>query len=201
MRLTRPAAPEECCIDCCRKFDPGEHGFMLNPSIGPFIACLDREACDERAGGRPDEALPDELPEMPPPLAGPGAAPLRAAGKTTYAHLGRGAELDTEYDPATMVARVTQLGLVEVVRDRVALVPDFPRPGVQFRDITPLLADARALRAALLLLERDARALRPDLIVGVESRGFIFGVPLADRLGVGFLPARKPIASIFPTGL
>ncbi len=78
--------------------------------------------------------------------------------------------------------------LVAHVRD----IPDFPKKGIVFKDITPLLADAAALRRALDLLAEQARALSPELIVGIESRGFIFGVPLADRLGLGFAPVRKP---------
>lgn len=71
-------------------------------------------------------------------------------------------------------------------------VPGFPQPGILFRDITPLLGNAEALRATLDELTGIAEAARPDCIVGIESRGFIFGVPLADRLGLPFVPVRKP---------
>ena len=71
-------------------------------------------------------------------------------------------------------------------------IPDFPKPGILFRDITPLLADSEGLAAAVDQLERWARERAPDVVVGIESRGFIFGVPLALRLGVGFVPLRKP---------
>lgn len=71
-------------------------------------------------------------------------------------------------------------------------VPGFPQPGILFRDITPLLGNAEALRATLDELTGIAEAVRPDCIVGIESRGFIFGVPLADRLGLPFVPVRKP---------
>ncbi|MDQ7007733.1 MAG: adenine phosphoribosyltransferase [Acidobacteriota bacterium] len=71
-------------------------------------------------------------------------------------------------------------------------IPDFPKPGILFRDITPLLADAEGLAAVVDQLEQWARSRAPDVIVGIESRGFIFGVPLALRLGVGFVPVRKP---------
>src|SRR5437660_6796527 len=70
-------------------------------------------------------------------------------------------------------------------------VPDFPRPGILFKDITPLLGDREGLKATLDALEERARPLRPDRIVGIESRGFIFGGALADRLRVGFSPIRK----------
>jgi adenine phosphoribosyltransferase len=71
-------------------------------------------------------------------------------------------------------------------------VPDFPSPGILFRDVTPLLADAPAFAAALDQMERAAREQAPDAIVGIESRGFIFGSPLADRMGLPFVPVRKP---------
>jgi len=71
-------------------------------------------------------------------------------------------------------------------------VPDFPKPGIIFRDITPLLQSPSALSATLRLLEERAAARRPEVIVGIESRGFLFGVPLAARLGLGFVPIRKP---------
>lgn len=73
-------------------------------------------------------------------------------------------------------------------------VPDFPAPGILFRDITPVLRSASAMRAAIRLhLDAIADlAGRIDRIVGVESRGFLFGMPVAHALGVGFVPARKP---------
>ncbi len=80
------------------------------------------------------------------------------------------------------------MDLKALIRD----VPDFPQPGILFRDITPLLADADGLREAIDVLVADARATQPDAIVGIESRGFIFGAPLADRLGLPFVPVRKP---------
>jgi len=78
------------------------------------------------------------------------------------------------------------------LRTYVRAIPDFPRPGILFRDITPLLADPIALAAAvdgLVDLAADAAA---DLVIGAEARGFIFGPALATRLGAGFIPARKP---------
>jgi len=76
----------------------------------------------------------------------------------------------------------------EFLRD----VPDFPKPGIVFKDITPLLADPAALRAAVDALAERVAATRPDRIVGIESRGFLFGVPIALQLGLGFTPVRKP---------
>lgn len=71
-------------------------------------------------------------------------------------------------------------------------IPDFPEPGIIFRDITPLLADADGLSQALDWLEALYRDSGIDAVVGIESRGFLFGTPLADRLGLGFVPVRKP---------
>jgi adenine phosphoribosyltransferase len=69
-------------------------------------------------------------------------------------------------------------------------VPDFPEAGVLFRDITPLLGHAEALSAVLDALEGDARVHGAEAIVGIESRGFIFGVPVADRMKLPFVPVR-----------
>jgi adenine phosphoribosyltransferase len=71
-------------------------------------------------------------------------------------------------------------------------VPDFPEPGILFRDITPLLGDAAALRQVVDWLATTYQDAALDAVVGVESRGFIFGAPLAERLGLGFVPVRKP---------
>ncbi len=71
-------------------------------------------------------------------------------------------------------------------------IPDFPIPGILFRDITPLLGNAAAFSAALDGLEADAVARGAEAIVGIESRGFIFGAPLAARLALPFVPVRKP---------
>jgi adenine phosphoribosyltransferase len=78
--------------------------------------------------------------------------------------------------------------LASYVRD----VPDFPRPGIVFKDIMPLLADPVAFREAVEKLAWFARPLRPDIVLGAESRGFILGGALAYRLGCGFAAARKP---------
>jgi len=71
-------------------------------------------------------------------------------------------------------------------------VPDFPRQGIVFKDIMPLLGDAAALRAAVEALAEWAEPRRPDVILGAEARGFILGGALAYRLGCAFVPARKP---------
>lgn len=71
-------------------------------------------------------------------------------------------------------------------------IPDFPQPGILFRDITPLLGEPAAFRAVLDTMEREARERDAAAIVGIESRGFVFGAPLAERLGLPFVPVRKP---------
>ena len=77
------------------------------------------------------------------------------------------------------------------LRAKIREVPDFPKPGILFYDITTLLKDADAFRE---VIDRMADAVKDDrieLVVGMESRGFIFAAPLADRLGAGFVPVRK----------
>ena len=71
-------------------------------------------------------------------------------------------------------------------------VPDFPKEGILFKDITTLLKDPDALNFTLSVLTEHCRSLNPDVIVGVESRGFIFAPSIAQCLGIGFVPVRKP---------
>lgn len=71
-------------------------------------------------------------------------------------------------------------------------VPDFPKPGILFRDITPVLANGEALRASAQLLAAPFREAGLDQVLGIESRGFIFGALVAAELGCGFVPVRKP---------
>ncbi len=81
---------------------------------------------------------------------------------------------------------------IERILSRIRDVPDFPKPGILFKDVTPLLGDGPAFRGVTDLLAERVGPGRPELIVGIESRGFIFGAALAERLGVGFVPVRKP---------
>jgi adenine phosphoribosyltransferase len=81
---------------------------------------------------------------------------------------------------------------VAALREAVRDVPDFPKPGIVFKDITPVLGDAARFREAMDLMTELVRDLRPEQVVAVESRGFVFGSVLADRLGAGFVPVRKP---------
>lgn len=71
-------------------------------------------------------------------------------------------------------------------------IPDFPKPGIIFKDITPLLADSAGLALAVELMANPFRKARVDLVVGAESRGFIFGTAIAQSLSCGFVPVRKP---------
>lgn len=70
-------------------------------------------------------------------------------------------------------------------------VPDFPKPGIIFKDITPLLRDPGAFATAVDLMLEPAQGKKIDMVVGIESRGFIFAAPIAQRLKAGFAPARK----------
>jgi adenine phosphoribosyltransferase len=76
-------------------------------------------------------------------------------------------------------------------KDYIRVIPDFPQPGIRFKDITTLLKDAEAYRKAVEALADRVRHLNVDLIVGPEARGFVVGAPLALMLGVGFVPIRK----------
>ena len=78
------------------------------------------------------------------------------------------------------------------LKSKIRDVPDFPKPGIVFKDIMPLLADAEALRSTVDALAEWAAPRKPDLILGAEARGFITGGALACKLGCGFVAARKP---------
>ena len=81
---------------------------------------------------------------------------------------------------------------LRLIADRIRDVPDFPRPGILFKDITPLLADPLAFHAATEALAAPYHGTHIDLVVGIGARGFIFGTPVAKLLDVGFVPIRKP---------
>ena len=88
----------------------------------------------------------------------------------------------------SIAARVPRLDLRTRIRD----VPDFPKPGIVFKDIMPLLADAAALHQAVDDLAEWAQPRNVDIVVGAEARGFILGAAVAYKLGCGFVAARKP---------
>ena len=78
------------------------------------------------------------------------------------------------------------------LRERIRDVPDFPTKGIVFKDLMPLIADPAYFRETIDRLAEWARPRSPDLVLGAEARGFIFGAALAYSLGAGFIPARKP---------
>ena len=80
----------------------------------------------------------------------------------------------------------------EQLRASIRTVPDFPKPGIQFRDITTLLADPAALHTSVALLAERVKASGATLVAGMEARGFIFGAAVAIQAGLGFVPIRKP---------
>jgi adenine phosphoribosyltransferase len=80
---------------------------------------------------------------------------------------------------------------VDTLKSKIRHVPDFPKPGILFYDITTLLQDPAGLHAAIDGLSSPFKGSHIDMVVGVESRGFIFGAAVADRLGAGFSPVRK----------
>lgn len=80
---------------------------------------------------------------------------------------------------------------LDLLRRRIRDVPDFPTPGIVFKDITPMLADARSFGVAIDALAEPFRDSRIDLVAGIEARGFVLGAPVARALDAGFVPVRK----------
>ena len=81
---------------------------------------------------------------------------------------------------------------MEALKSLIRHVPDYPKPGILFYDITTLLRDGDGFRQAVDAVVEPYRGVPIDLVVGIESRGFILGAAVADRLGIGFVPVRKP---------
>jgi adenine phosphoribosyltransferase len=77
------------------------------------------------------------------------------------------------------------------LKAKVRSIPDFPKKGILFRDITPVLQDSKLLREIIARLAKSLKGKKISAVVGIESRGFIFGTALATKLGVGFVPIRK----------
>ena len=86
------------------------------------------------------------------------------------------------------MSETTQIDLADFIRD----VPDFPKPGINFKDITPLLASHQALEVCIDRLAEAFEGKQIDVIAAAEARGFLFAVPLALRMGIGMVPIRKP---------
>jgi len=81
---------------------------------------------------------------------------------------------------------------MDALKERIRHVPDFPKPGILFYDVTTLLGDREGFGLAIDTMLKPHKPGSIDLVVGIESRGFIFGAAMADRLKVGFAPVRKP---------
>lgn len=113
-------------------------------------------------------------PQVPSETSGRGASPAAASAPASRCTTGG----DT----------MEEIVIEELIRD----VPDFPKPGIVFKDITPLLQDPAGLRASIERLAAAAAPHEYDIVCGIESRGFIFGTALAAREGKGFIPIRKP---------
>jgi len=80
----------------------------------------------------------------------------------------------------------------EYIKSVVKTVPDYPKPGIQFRDVTSVLEDHKAFSACIELLLEKYKDVKFDKVAGTEARGFLFGAPLAIEMGIGFVPVRKP---------
>ena len=80
---------------------------------------------------------------------------------------------------------------IDAIADRIRDVPNFPKKGIVFKDITPVLSDISTLRASVKKMAAPFMDLKIDVVVGIESRGFIFGAPIADILSCSFVPVRK----------
>ncbi len=81
---------------------------------------------------------------------------------------------------------------IETIAKRIRDIPDFPKKGIIFKDITPVLSDIKTLRSSVKEMAAPYMDHNIDVVVGIESRGFIFGAPIADILGCSFVPVRKP---------
>ncbi len=82
--------------------------------------------------------------------------------------------------------------MIDLLKAKIRDIPDFPQPGILFKDITPLLGDAKAFGAAIELLSQRYHGKQIDYVVGVEARGLVIGAALAQALGSGFIMVRKP---------
>ncbi|HEY9772581.1 MAG TPA: adenine phosphoribosyltransferase [Planktothrix sp.] len=96
--------------------------------------------------------------------------------------------IETQNDLSLPISKAKDEWLKSKIRD----IPDFPKPGIIFKDLTTLFADAEAFAYVLDVLSERCKALRPDMIAGIEARGFILAPTIAYKLGLGFVPIRKP---------
>ena len=91
-----------------------------------------------------------------------------------------------------VLEKVSAMELEERLRSLIRDVPDFPKPGIMFKDITPLLADGEAFRLCILEMAKQVKGWKAQRLVAIESRGFLFASALAFELGFGIIPVRKP---------
>ncbi|WP_339388012.1 adenine phosphoribosyltransferase [Vibrio caribbeanicus] len=87
---------------------------------------------------------------------------------------------------------MTSIEMISQIKSSIKSIPDYPKPGILFRDVTSLMEDAPAYKACIQVLVEQYKDAGFTKIVGTEARGFLFGAPLALELGVGFVPVRKP---------
>lgn len=80
---------------------------------------------------------------------------------------------------------------IDLIKSTMKVIPDFPKPGISFKDITPILANPKVFNIAIDELVNLVKDIKIDVVVGLESRGFWFAIPIAQRLGVPFVPVRK----------
>src|SRR5581483_11544582 len=139
-------------------------------------------------GGKPGRPARGAAAEAP--LAEPGGAPGRARG-SPRARRARAGALAAPLLAGAQAPRGGDLMAVDLAA-KIRDVPDFPKPGIVFKDIMPLLADPEALKEAVERIAEWAEPKQPDLVLGAEARGYITGGALACRLGCGFIAARKP---------
>ncbi len=99
---------------------------------------------------------------------------------------------DTAHPTGMMDMEQKDQILITKLRDLIRDIPDFPKPGIVFKDITPLLANPAGLSLSVEYLTQPFRHLHVDVVAGAESRGFIFGTAVAQNLSAGFIPIRKP---------
>ncbi|WP_114787187.1 adenine phosphoribosyltransferase [Vibrio tetraodonis] len=81
---------------------------------------------------------------------------------------------------------------ITLIKSSIKSIPDYPKPGIVFRDVTSLMENAAAYKAAIQVLVEKYQGMGFTKVVGTEARGFLFGAPLALELGIGFVPVRKP---------
>jgi adenine phosphoribosyltransferase len=114
-----------------------------------------------------------------------------SVGNGEGVNAGNDGKQDTVADYWIYLGKISAMTLQEELDQVIRTVPDFPKPGIQFKDITPLLENPDLSRRTLDRMKELVKPLQPDCIIGVESRGFLFGMSLAIELGVPFVTVRK----------